>query len=354
MMETSKPESKNKMFLAGCLAYGFGCVFILAGLVFMAITAWYALRLEVSRSWPEVDAQVVSSTLGFRVDSDNDRFVDPKVKYRYLFAGVSYTGDRVSFGTGDAVWSQSRVNAYPVNSLIKVRVNPENPVDSVIEPGGQGWERFLPLGSLVPFGAGISIMLTARRRMKSVDLNQGSFGPKKIGPKGHWIPATVGIVMATVGAFIVQHGWNENRIARDSSTWPTVEGTIVLSESHREWDSGDKRHHFVPVVVYTYEVNGVTFASDRVQAGGIKRSYRKSAAALSQAKRYPEGTPTLVAYNPSKPEEATLMTGENVKSWMSVVFGGVFTLIAVGVALLFFPRPRFYQASNQGIDSPRS
>ncbi|HCD28995.1 MAG TPA: hypothetical protein DEQ73_00140, partial [Phycisphaerales bacterium] len=130
MSQSSKPESKNNSISPGCLIYGFGGLFILGGLVFLVGTSWFALRLEASRTWPQVPAQVVSSELGFRVDSDNDRFVDPVVTYRYIIDGETYTGDRVSFGSGDASWSQSRVNAYPVDRSINVRVNPDDPTDA--------------------------------------------------------------------------------------------------------------------------------------------------------------------------------------------------------------------------------
>ena len=145
MSDSSKSESENNTISPGCLVYGFGGVFILGGLAFLVGTGWFALQVEASRTWPKVPAQVVSSELGFRVDSDNDRFVDPDVTFRYDIEGKTYTGDRVSFGSGDAAWSQARVNAYPVGRVIDVRVNPDDPTDAVIEPGGRGWERFSPL-----------------------------------------------------------------------------------------------------------------------------------------------------------------------------------------------------------------
>ena len=137
------------------------------GLGFLVGTGWFALQVEASRTWPQVPAQVVSSELGFRVDSDNNRFVDPDVTFRYDIDGKTYTGDRVSFGSGDAAWSQARVNAYPVGQVIDVRINPDDPTDAVIEPGGRGWERFLPLGGLVPLGVGVGIILSDRRRLES-------------------------------------------------------------------------------------------------------------------------------------------------------------------------------------------
>ena len=354
MSESGKQESENNTISPGCLVFGFGGVFVLGGLVFLIGTSWFALRLEASRTWPQVQAQVVSSELGFRMDSDHDRFVDPSVTYRYNIGGQTYIGDRVSFGSGDAAWSQSRVNAYPVDRVIDVRVNPKDPTDAVIEPGGRGWERFLPLGGLVPLGVGISLILTGRRRIRNPELMRGPSGPTKVGAKGHWIPASVGIIFTTVGVFIVQDGWTDIQIARSSSTWPTTQGTVVLSEAHREWDSEDKRHYFVPVVVYTYQVEGVTYASDRVRPGAINRSSRTAASASRLANRYPEGSVTPVAYNPDQPGQATLVTGEGLGSWSTVIFGGIFTVIGAIIALIFFPRPWAHQASNQGTGSSRS
>ena len=353
MSVSSKPESENNTISPGCLLYGFGGVFILGGLAFLVGTSWFALRLEASRTWPRVPAQVVSSELGFRVDSDNDRFVDPVVTYRYEIEGKTYTGDRVSFGSGDAAWSQSRVNAYPAERTIDVRVNPNDPTDAVIEPGGRGWERFLPLGGLVPLGVGVSILMTGRRRLRNPDLMHAS-GPTKVGPKGHWIPATVGIIFTTVGVFIVRDGLTDIHIARASITWPTTEGTVVLSEVHGEWDNEKKRHTYLPVVVYTYKVKGVTYASDRIRPGSIKRSSRTSASASRLAKQYPERSRTPVSYNPDQPSQATLVVGEGLGSWGTVVFGGLFTVISVVIALVFFPRPWAHQASNQGTGSPHS
>ena len=108
---------------------------------------------------------------------------------------------------------------------IDVRVNPDDPTDAVIEPGGRGWERFLPLGGLVPLGVGVSIILSGRRRLRNPELMRGPSGPTKVGPKGHWIPATLGIIFTTVGVFIVRDGLTDIQIARASSTWPTTEGT---------------------------------------------------------------------------------------------------------------------------------
>ena len=354
MSDSSKSESENNTISPGCLLYGFGGVFILGGLAFLVGTGWFALQVEASRTWPQVPAQVVSSELGFRVDSDNDRFVDPNVTFRYDIDGKTYTGDRVSFGSGDAAWSQGRVNAYPVGRVIDVRVNPDDPTDAVIEPGGRGWERFLPLGGLVPLGVGVSIILSGRRRLRNPELMRGPSGPTKVGPKGHWIPATLGIIFTTVGVFIVRDGLTDIQIARASSTWPTTEGTVVLSEAHREWDSEDKRHTYFPVVVYTYDVEGVTYASDRIRPGSIKRSSRTSASALRLAKQYPEGSRQPVSYDPDQPSQATLVAGEGVSSWGTMVFGGIFTVIGLVIVLVFFPRPWAHQASNQGTGSPRS
>ena len=170
----------------------------------------------------QVPAQVVSSELGFRVDSDNNRFVDPDVTFRYDIDGKTYTGDRVSFGSGDAAWSQARVNAYPVGQVIDVRINPDDPTDAVIEPGGRGWERFLPLGGLVPLGVGVGIILSGRRRLRNPELMRVPSGPTQVGPKGHWIPATLGIIFTTVGVFIVRDGLTDIQIARPAALGPRL------------------------------------------------------------------------------------------------------------------------------------
>ena len=51
----------------------------------------------------------------------------------------------------------------------------------------------------------------------------------------------------------------------------------------------DKRHTYFPVVVYTYDVEGVTYASDRIRPGSIKRSSRTSAQLCGRPSSIPRG-----------------------------------------------------------------
>ena len=179
--------------------------------------------------------------------------------------------------------------------------------------------------------------------------------PPKLGSKGHWIPATLGIIFTTVGVFIVRDGLTDIQIARASSTWPTTEGTVVLSEAHREWDSEDSRHTYFPVVVYTYEVEGVTYASDRIQPGSIKRSSRTSVWALRLAKQYPQGRASPCRMTPINQAKPRWSRGRVSSLLGTMVFGGIFfTVIGLVIALVFFPRPWAHQVSNQGTGSPRS
>ena len=144
MSDSSKSESENNTISPGCLLYGFGGVFILGGLAFLVGDRLVCPSGGSVPNVAQVPGQVVSSELGFRVDSDNDRFVDPDVTFRYDIDGKPTPGIG-SLGSGDAAWSQGRVNAYPVG-VIDVRVNPDDPTDAVIEAGGRGWERPLPWG----------------------------------------------------------------------------------------------------------------------------------------------------------------------------------------------------------------
>jgi hypothetical protein len=89
--------------------------------------------------WPKAHGTVVVST----VSLSNGYF--PEVEYRYVHEGRSYYGIDVNSGAVGRV-SRSDVERiiakYPVGSSVVVFVNPREPHNAVLEPGG---DRFYPI-----------------------------------------------------------------------------------------------------------------------------------------------------------------------------------------------------------------
>ena len=101
-----------------------------------------ANKALLSRNWPTTVGRVVraeprgSSTLSI----SNPWAFDPGIKYQYTVEGVTYTGDRVSFGripsTAEGVGIV--LMQYPVGASVTVWYDPDDPDRAVLEPGASG------------------------------------------------------------------------------------------------------------------------------------------------------------------------------------------------------------------------
>jgi len=101
--------------------------------------------------------------------------------------------------------------------------------------------------------------------------------------------------------FALWKAWQNIQLAKASTSWPTVSGTVTASERAKVMFRKQPR------VLYSYSVNGTPFVGNRISfAGGYPP--KETDAILS---RYPVGREVVVSYAPDKPAETTLETGAN-------------------------------------------
>lgn len=77
-----------------------------------------------------------------------------RINYKYMIEDNAYSGNRVSFGEitrADYDTALSIVNKFPEGKNVQVYYNPENPRESVLEPGTKGRGIDIILGSGVLF-----------------------------------------------------------------------------------------------------------------------------------------------------------------------------------------------------------
>jgi hypothetical protein len=83
-------------------------------------------------------------------DIDSGYMYRAEISYRYTVADEDFVGSRASFGDALSLsWSGPAVRVvqrYKVNSHVRVRYDPDNPRESVLEPGMNGMVIF---GALV-------------------------------------------------------------------------------------------------------------------------------------------------------------------------------------------------------------
>jgi Protein of unknown function (DUF3592) len=119
------------------------------------------------------------------------------------------------------------------------------------------------------------------------------------------------------------------QMAKASTAWPTVGGTVTAAESAKVMFRKQPR------ITYSYSVNGVPFTGKRISfANGSPP--RETDAILN---RYSVGREVVVCYAPDNPAEATLERGSNSQVTAQVrILWICFILIVVFNVLTFYVR----------------
>ena len=108
--------------------------------------------------------------------------------------------------------------------------------------------------------------------------------------------------------------------SRQARFWPTAQGRILDSRVREVLDDGSPTYD--AYILYEYSVNGVNLRSN-VWRLGVGSSSFMGFAKRAVAK-YPIGAAVTVYFNPDKPNDAMLETGN--ASWAFLLFGLAFFL----------------------------
>jgi hypothetical protein len=137
-----------------------GLIFvILFGVVWSGFTLtadWFVFRGAIR----QVIAEFYATTTGYITHSGLKEHrgsrgrVDyaPDIKFRYEVAGQAFSGDRYRYGQGytNDKFAARTIEVFPVGKVITVYYNPNDPADSLLQPGLMGVDLFSAL-FLVPF-----------------------------------------------------------------------------------------------------------------------------------------------------------------------------------------------------------
>ena len=119
------------------------------------------------------------------------------------------------------------------------------------------------------------------------------------------LPFLIFLIALPVGPF----GLFELRRSLKAKRWPVTTGTVLTSKvvpRMRNPKTGRryKTTLYVPVVVYSYEVDGEELKNDIVHFGAFNTNI--PSVAESTASRYLEGDEVKVFYNPKNPKDSLL------------------------------------------------
>lgn len=141
-----------------------------------------------------------------------------------------------------------------------------------------------------------------------------------------------GWVCLVGGAALTAWGWFNLDQGRASRSWPTVSATIESSSvrSYSTERTGQPRYRYSPRVRFSYEVDGVSYAGDRVSFRDDH--YGKRASALEIARRYRPGSEVTIHYSPDDPSQAVLEPDYDWSTYIPPAIG--LLLFSTGFAVL--------------------
>lgn len=130
--------------------------------------------------------------------------------------------------------------------------------------------------------------------------------------------------------------WGAFRVSGDikrGRSWPTTQGK-VLERRVGEPMGTSRGRSFIPVVKYTYVVDGKEYTNDQVYL--IKRSGGMHDKMQKLVDSFPDPVP--VHYNPKNPAESYLISNPTSTSWLLVGFGALALLLGLGQLLIIWSK----------------
>jgi Protein of unknown function (DUF3592) len=113
-------------------------IFLIVGVILGGFLFWQVLKGLKAKNWPTVSGKVADSKVTMHYDDEGDRMYGSFVSYLYNVDGLAYNGDKRSFGdysSNNRQRAEKIVARYMPGTDVKVYYRPDDPEDSVLEPG---------------------------------------------------------------------------------------------------------------------------------------------------------------------------------------------------------------------------
>ena len=134
------------------------------------------------------------------------------------------------------------------------------------------------------------------------------------------------LVFVAIGAGLLAYAMKVSAKARQSLSWPSIEGEIahsaLLFRSSAN-ASTDNTPMYKADVSYRYKVKGVDYSSSRISLMDMSSTGGR---AQGIVERYPSGSMVPVYYNPSDPSDAVLEPGGAAGIGVLKLIGAIFAL----------------------------
>ncbi|MBD2199943.1 MULTISPECIES: DUF3592 domain-containing protein [Calothrix] len=145
--------------------------FILVGGLVLWIGGQNLYNGKSSETWPQVSGQIMESSVTSSKGSGSQRTYRAAVRYRFRVKDKAYIGDRITYKGNDSGGSsvaEALVKRYPQGKLVTVYYKPDNPSQSVLEPGLTLDAFWVPGIGFLFFGVGCVMAVMLPKMMQDV------------------------------------------------------------------------------------------------------------------------------------------------------------------------------------------
>jgi len=125
-------------------------LFVLVGAGLSYFGVLRVVQAKASEDWPSTSGRVLESLVESRFSNRANAGLvyEAEVLYEYAIEGTTYKNNRVTasdWGTDDPGRAQRTVNRYPKDADVTVYYRPDDPEQSVLEPGTSVTTAIMPV-----------------------------------------------------------------------------------------------------------------------------------------------------------------------------------------------------------------
>lgn len=158
----------------------FPLIFIVIGIGVAFFGIRGLVRANASVDWPACLGEVTASSVERRSSAESktrkSTTYHARIRYAYDVDGSTFSGSRVAYGdygAGNRSHAERIVERYPEGKDVTVYYMPEDPEESLLEPGLKGQAWFLPGFGLafVAIGTLLAVFVPRRMSQQENDIN---------------------------------------------------------------------------------------------------------------------------------------------------------------------------------------
>ncbi|ELZ50485.1 hypothetical protein C464_02755 [Halorubrum coriense DSM 10284] len=147
-------------------------------------------------------------------------------------------------------------------------------------------------------------------------------GPDSL--KGALLYLVIGIAIVSYGGY--------DYVQQTEAVRESVEVDATITEIGIETDSGtssNMRVNYEPIVEFEYTCDGTEYAGTKIYPADIEQNYDTRSGAESAMEQYEQGEQTVAYVFPDQPGDAFLKDNISNAPLMTIVSGGIFSILSI-------------------------